>query len=51
MPEFSEERELSHIRTFVVRAVYIDGRKADLVDSSISVKLRMNHAVALRDAG
>jgi hypothetical protein len=30
MPEFSHERELNHFRTFIVRAVYIDGSEADL---------------------
>lgn len=46
MPEFSEERELNHIRTFVVRAVYIDGSEADLVSLALQTR---EEAVALLD--
>lgn len=46
LPEMPEDRELDHIRTFVVRAVYIDGSEADIV--SLALKTR-EEAMALLD--
>lgn len=38
MPGFTDESELAHIRTFIVRAIYIDGSEADLASVALSTR-------------